>query len=304
MSNNQFNLDPNSNYGASLPTMGTQPQTTNNQELHEGMPSTSTNQNPSLIRNEGDNSYNMGQQNAANSYNQNYMGQNQSTPQPGYSQAPLQHNNSNFSQERPPIGESSSAQHPSMSSTMIAQPNLSSNQPSIGQRSYQSFQQPGFGGNQPSSQNISQNIGGMNSSSGMNQSYMQNNQSQMPSMPPVGVNPMPSTFNASQGEKTYEPPSLSQNNSSSLNLVELIGISPESQREFEEKSARCKTYSQTDIFAAIQVKNEDDGLKIIEYLINKKGVSLTAIDKLEQTALFYAARDGKIKILKMLIDSG
>lgn len=36
----------------------------------------------------------------------------------------------------------------------------------------------------------------------------------------------------------------------------------------------------------------------------KNGVSLTAKDALKQTALFYASRDGKFKILNLLIDHG
>ena len=303
---NQYNIDPNANYGASMPPIGSQPPTQPNQDLGESMPNTSTNQNSNIMRNENENGYNMGQQNTANSYNPAYMNQNQPNNQPGYGQAQMQHNPNNFSQERPAMGgDNPSSQHPVMSPGMMGQTNLSSNQPPIGQRNFQSYQQPSYGGGQPNNQNMSQNLGGMTSSGGMNQNYMQNSQSQMSSMPSVGMNATPGTFNTSQGEKTYEPGALQQNNTSNnLNFVELVGISPESQNEFEEKSARCKGYKQTDIFAAIQVTNEEDGLKIINYLVSNAGVSLTAIDSLEQTALFYAARDGKIQILNMLIEKG
>jgi hypothetical protein len=51
------------------------------------------------------------------------------------------------------------------------------------------------------------------------------------------------------------------------------------------------------------LKSEEDALKVIDHFKNK-GVSLTAIDTLQQTALFYAARDGKLKVLTLLVESG
>lgn len=76
-----------------------------------------------------------------------------------------------------------------------------------------------------------------------------------------------------------------------------------SQQEFEKKGANCKSYKQTEVFAAIQITDEEDGYKIIQYLM-KNGVDLTAKDTLKQSGLFYASRDGKLKILNLLLESG
>lgn len=51
------------------------------------------------------------------------------------------------------------------------------------------------------------------------------------------------------------------------------------------------------------MKNEEDGLKIVRHL-HKQGVDLTTKDTLDQSALFYASRDGKPNILSFLIECG
>jgi hypothetical protein len=134
----------------------------------------------------------------------------------------------------------------------------------------------------------------------MQHGYMQSNKPSLPSMQTVG---MPPTAGGYHGEKTYEPGSSSHlvikpyEGHSDLPLV------PDILREFEEKAAKCKQYKQTEVFAAILLKSEEDTLKVIDYLV-KKGVSLTATDALDQTALFYAARDGKIRVISMLLEAG
>ena len=319
MSNNQYNNDPNSNFAGTLPTLNSQAPTQDAQRLPEGMPNTSTNQNPPVIRTEGENGNNLGQQNTANNYNPNYMGQNQSNSQPGFVQTSVQPTQTNYNQDPQNHAIQNSLSQPiNISSNMVGQANLSNNQPPIGQRAVQSYPQPGFSGNQPNNQNINQNLGGMEGSSEMNQNYIAQNQATAPNpapapvpapaptptLPPVSINSTPTGFNPTLGEKTYEPEKLAQNSTSKLNYVELLGIDPMSQKEFEEKSVLCKQYKQTDVFAAIQVKNEEDGLKIIDYLIKHQNVSLTQVDALDQTCLFYASRDGKLKILSILLEKG
>lgn len=138
----------------------------------------------------------------------------------------------------------SAPQHPPISSGMMGASTLSNNQPSIGQRNYQSFPQPGYSGTQNSNQAINQNVGGMNNSGGMNQSQNQAHlsavsQPPVQSMPPVSVpQTAPPALNTSQGEKTYEPGTLaSAPPTGRPNYVELLGISEESQQEFEKKAA-------------------------------------------------------------------
>lgn len=238
MSNNQYNLDPSSNFNGNMNNMGSQPGVNAEKRLPEGMPSVSAPPASTIPRNEGDSQYNMGSQNAANNYSTGYINQNQPNNQPAYSQPGMQTNQTSFNQESPGMGVSAStAQHPPISSGMMGASNLSSNQPSIGQRNYQSYPQPGYNGSQPSGQAMNQNVGGMASSGGMNQNYMSGGaQPSMQSIAPVSVpNPNPG-FNTSQGEKTYEPGALNTSSGTGRqNFVELLGISLESQQEFDKK---------------------------------------------------------------------
>lgn len=299
MSNNQNYLDPNSNFPGGAPPINSQPSVGAEKRLPEGMPSSSPTAAPGIIRNEGDGQYN---------YNSGYMNQTPSTTQPGYSQPPIGTNPPTYNQESPGMGvTNSSNQHPAMSPGMMGASNLSSNQPSIGQRNYQSYPQPGYNGSQPSGQGLNQNVGGMSGSGGMNQSYIPPGGPQpavQPNIAPVSAPAPAAAVSSSLGEKTYEPVALhTPSATGEANYVEILGISPESQAEYDKKTPLCKQYKQTEVFAAIQVKNEEDGLKIINYLM-KNGTSLTATDALDQTALFYASRDGKLKILNLLLENG
>ena len=304
MSNNQYNPEHNNNYGGSMPSHGGQQQM-DSQRQHDTMGGSSVNPGSSMPRNDNENSFPMGQQNTANTYNNNYVGQNQSNSQPSYGQNPMHSSQNNYSQERPSMGgDNSGSQSHGMGSGMMGQSNLSQNQPPIGQRSYQPYPNPSYGGNQHPGQSMGQSMGGMPNTGSMGQSNMGNyGQNQNSSMPPVGMSSAPGTFQTSGGEKTYEPSMLAQNNASTNSAIASLPVSDEVKREFEEKSARCKQYKQTDVFGAILLKNEEDAIQIINHLV-KNGTSLTAADTLDQTALFYAARDGKKKIVDMLLEAG
>uniref|UniRef100_A0A7S3IYQ5 Ankyrin repeat protein n=1 Tax=Euplotes harpa TaxID=151035 RepID=A0A7S3IYQ5_9SPIT len=239
--------------------------------------------------------------NASSLYNSNFMGQQKPENVHGYGQNPISSSQGSFGMNRGMMeSEGMGSQSHSMNSHLINQTNLSQSQPPIGQRNYQPFPHPGGYGGQQMGQEIASGLGGMGSG-GMQNNYMGASQPSMIGMP-MGMNPMTNGFKASQGEQTYEPGVPNQIIKNPDYLSEL-SLAPDVLREFDEKAQRCKQYKQTDVFAAILLKNEEDSIKIIEYLV-KKGVSLTAIDTLQQTALFYAARDGKLKVLNMLLESG
>lgn len=211
--------------------------------------------------------------------------QNQSFPPPNYSQNPYQ--NSNYPSSSAPMTTSNPSEvHLPSSSHQMAHPSMHQNQPSISQNAYN------------------------NQSYGQAQNYSQpmiGTPQQMQNLPPVGINTVGYSYNASGGEKTYEPGMPSQLNNSMpgapSGIDKGLPLSPEVMKEFEEKSARGKQYKQTDVFPAILLKNEDDSIRVIKYL-KEQGVDLKHVDTLEQTALFYAARDGKDKVVSFLLENG
>ena len=64
-----------------------------------------------------------------------------------------------------------------------------------------------------------------------------------------------------------------------------------------------KNFSQTPLFAACVVKNEETSLKMCQVLIDM-GVDATKEDDLKQIPLFYAAREGYNKVINLLLDHG
>lgn len=252
MSNNQYNPDGSTNYVAP-------PQPSNTTQQHEGpnqydaMREASANPVPAPVTNEHNNGYQMAQPNAANTFNNSYIPQNQPVSQPNYAQNQMNPAQGNYSQERAPIPESNNNSQPqAMTSNMMNQPNqpnLPQNQPPIGQRNYSPYPQPSYGGAQGNTTNMSHNLGGINNSSGMGQNYMQpapqscplptlqqtTQPTATPTLPPVNMNAAPGTFQTSQGEKTYEP---SVPISAPVIPTDPLPVSIEVQREFEEKSAR------------------------------------------------------------------
>lgn len=62
-------------------------------------------------------------------------------------------------------------------------------------------------------------------------------------------------------------------------------------------------YHHNAIFYATLIKDEALCLKMFEYLFSQ-GVDATSVDKLDQTALFYACRDGKLALVEALFKQG
>lgn len=265
MSSNPYNSDHNQNYGGSMPGSGSH-QPTDSNRPNEGMGGSSTNNNEGQMRSNPENAYGMGSQNTANSYN-NYMGPSQQNTQPNYGPSNMHSSQGSYGPDRGHLGsEGMGSQSHSMGNQMMGPGGMPQNQPPIGQRSYGSSYQPNFGGSQGMRPDLGPGMGGMNSG-GMSQGYMPGGQT-MSSMPPVGMSAAPGTFKTNQGEAEYVPGNTAQASSNlagTTNNYEHLPVSPEVQREFEEKATRSKQYKQTDVFAAILLKNEEDSLKVIDY---------------------------------------
>lgn len=65
----------------------------------------------------------------------------------------------------------------------------------------------------------------------------------------------------------------------------------------------AKNFSQSPIFSACVVKNEETSLKMCQVLIDM-GADPNREDDLKQIPLFYAAREGYNKVINLLIDHG
>ena len=57
------------------------------------------------------------------------------------------------------------------------------------------------------------------------------------------------------------------------------------------------------MFAATALRDEESAIELCTELI-KKGVDPCVIDNLKSTPLYYASRDGGLKMAKFLIDQG
>ena len=64
-----------------------------------------------------------------------------------------------------------------------------------------------------------------------------------------------------------------------------------------------ENYRHNAIFYATLIKDEAVSLKMVEYLLTQ-GVDPTVNDTLNQTALFYASREGKPSLLETLVARG
>ena len=217
---------------------------------------------------------------------------NQSSTDPNLGQAQISPTNNNYmTNSNPLMGSGMGNQYQQPSGQVMGQNQMPSNQPPIGQSSYQSYPQQNY--SQPMS-----NVVPMSNSSPPGGQMGTN-------LPSVGMNTAP-PYQSSQGENTYEPGMPNPYSSSAGHTMghdSGIPLSSDGMKEFQEHLIRCKTYKQSDIFAATLLKNEEDGIRVIEYY-KAKGVSLCSKDTLEQSALFYACRDGKARITQMLLDNG
>lgn len=63
----------------------------------------------------------------------------------------------------------------------------------------------------------------------------------------------------------------------------------------------AQSFNQSLIFSAIAIPDEEQTIKMITILI-QLGVDFHQKDNLKQTPLFYAARDGKCKVIQFLIE--
>ena len=59
-------------------------------------------------------------------------------------------------------------------------------------------------------------------------------------------------------------------------------------------------YNHNAIFYATQIKNEGQCMRMVDYLLSE-GVDATVVDTLNQTALFYAWREGRKELMDILI---
>lgn len=291
MSNDQYNKDSAPAFGGSPDMRGSQPQ----QEPQPQYDSTG-----------GANANFGGNMPAQGPQNQFNMGQNQSNSEPNFGQNPNPPTNNNFMPGNSSMGQNGMPnQYPQSQNQMMGQNQMPSNQPPIAQNNYQSYPPQNYTQPMPS---INPD-GGQKLDTSMNTNMPQNygQTSQMSNLPPVGMNNGSTNYQAPQDEKTYEPGMPNPYNNATAGASEGIDkglpLSPEAMKEFEEKSARGKQYKQTDVFPAILLKNEEDTLRVIKYL-KEKGVSMIAKDTLDQTALFYAARDGKVNVVNFLLENG
>jgi ankyrin repeat protein len=62
-------------------------------------------------------------------------------------------------------------------------------------------------------------------------------------------------------------------------------------------------YYQNAVFRAVIIKNEQKALDMVQYLF-KEGCQIDYVDFLKQTPLYYAAREGKCRLIKFLVDHG
>ena len=65
----------------------------------------------------------------------------------------------------------------------------------------------------------------------------------------------------------------------------------------------ANNFNQNLLFSATALRDEDSAIELCTELI-KKGADPGVIDNLKQTPLYYASRDGGLKIAKFLIDQG
>lgn len=62
-------------------------------------------------------------------------------------------------------------------------------------------------------------------------------------------------------------------------------------------------YYQTAVFRAVIIKHEQKALDMLQYL-HEQGCQIDYVDFLKQTPLYYAAREGKCRLIKFLVDHG
>lgn len=62
-------------------------------------------------------------------------------------------------------------------------------------------------------------------------------------------------------------------------------------------------FKQNLIFSAICAPDEDQAIAMIKLLV-ERGIDILQKDTLNQTPLYYAARDGKLKLIQLLIEQG
>lgn len=64
-----------------------------------------------------------------------------------------------------------------------------------------------------------------------------------------------------------------------------------------------ESFRHTAIFHSVMIKDEENAKNVLKYFL-EKGLDANYTDMLNQTALFYSAREGKIKCIELLIQNG
>ena len=65
-----------------------------------------------------------------------------------------------------------------------------------------------------------------------------------------------------------------------------------------------QSYNQNALFSSCQVKNDQKAMEMTMYLINSCGCDPAMLDTLNQTCLFYVARDGREELARLFIQKG
>ena len=258
--NNQFSRDPNSGYSGNPEIRGPH-NLSDAHKLQDSVGGIPTPHSEGMVKSNQDNRYDLDQQNTSNVYGTSYLGQGKSDNSHGFNQNQSS-SQGNYGMDGGIMrgGGMGPQSHP-VQQNMMGYANMTQNQPPIGQRNFPSYGQPQYGfphmaGEMPS------DLGGMMPGS-MQHSYIQSNKSQLPSMQAVGMSSATGGFNE---EKTYVIGSTSQLAAKPYEGHSDLPLAHDILRDFEEKAAKCKQYKQTEVFAAILLKNEDDTLMVIDYL--------------------------------------
>ena len=86
-------------------------------------------------------------------------------------------------------------------------------------------------------------------------------------------------------------------------VEEVVSLVREYDIDISSFTDEAKNFSQSPIFSACVVKNEETSLKMCQVLIDM-GADPNREDDLKQIPLFYAAREGYNKVINLLIDHG
>lgn len=213
--NNQFPREMNSGYNGN-PDLGSSHHMSDAHKHQENLGAMPPSHQEGMMKTNQDNRYEIGQQNTTNMYGSSYIGPAQTENSHGYNQ-----------NQTPSQGSFG------MDRNMMGYSNMNQNQPSIGQRNFQQYSQPGYGFPQIKNDMPSE-MGGMMQGS-MQHNYMPTNKATLPGIQSIGMTSAPGTYH---GEKTYEPGLPSQALSKPYESHSDVPLPLEILKDYEEKAAK------------------------------------------------------------------